>query len=188
MKKNTALIVVDVQFDFCPGGALAIKNGDEVVPVINKLIDGRRMHGDSCAVYTFDWHPFDHVSFKKWPRHCVQFTKGAMLHKALKIESNMFFFKGFEKEVECYSGFGGVMIVGDHMLSLEDYLRTMGMKRVIIVGLATDYCVKATAIDAVSIGFETIVYRPGCRAVVPDRADLEYEQMRRLKITVTDKI
>ncbi len=160
-----ALIVVDVQNDFLPGGSLAVAGGDEVVAPLNKV-----MGLFSTRVFTRDWHPAGHVSFsdppefvdKSWPSHCVQDTEGAKFHKDLNVPDDAIIIsKGDDKELEAYSGFQGT--------DLAKRLKGRGIKRVFVGGLATDYCVKATALDAMSSGFEAMVIEDACRGVdVPE--------------------
>jgi len=157
----TALIVVDVQRDFCPGGALPVPEGDRVVEPINRLVQAAEAHG-LPIVYTRDWHPPDHVSFRErggtWPVHCVRDTPGAEFHEGLILaRSAIIVSKATQPDEEAYSGFQGTQ--------LEELLRGRGVRRVIITGLATDYCVKATALDALERGFETWVVREAVRGV-----------------------
>jgi nicotinamidase/pyrazinamidase len=171
-----ALIVVDVQNDFCPGGALAIAGGDEVVPVINR-IQGKFRH----VVFTRDWHPADHCSFsddpafvdKSWPAHCVRDTPGAAFHPDLRLPPDPWVVsKGDHAGIEAYSGFQDT--------DLADRLREVGVRRVFVCGLATDYCVKATVLDALTNGFDTVVISDACRGVdlPPGSADAALETMR----------
>ena len=178
-----ALILVDIQNDFCPGGALAVKNGDEVVAPANVLAEQFVTRGD-IVVATQDAHPKDHKSFASqhegaeigqvikldgldqvlWPDHCVEGTHGAEFHPQLDTSLIMKVFKkGTDTEVDSYSGFydNG----HKHDTGLAAYLHEQGIKEVWVCGLATDYCVKATACDAVAEGFETTVYSAACRAV-----------------------
>lgn len=156
-----ALIVVDLQNDFCPGGALGVAGGDEIVPVINRLVNSF-----ATVVYTRDWHPPNHVSFaenpqfidKSWPAHCVAGTPGADFHPALLVRPDgIIVDKGTDPAVEAYSGFQGT--------GLAEKLRARQVDTVYITGLATDYCVKATALDAVKAGFRTFVVANACRGV-----------------------
>jgi len=173
------LIIVDVQRDFCPGGALPVPEGNQVVPVINRLM--RRF---DRVVATQDWHPPGHLSFaanhpgKKpgdvillggleqvlWPVHCVQHTPGADFHPELdRSRIHRVFQKGTDPEIDSYSGFfdnGRRRSTG-----LEQYLRGEGVEEVYICGLATDYCVRWTALDAVRLGFTTYVIEDACRGV-----------------------
>ncbi|MDI3281264.1 MAG: isochorismatase family protein [Bacillota bacterium] len=164
-----ALIVVDVQNDFCPGGALAVPEGDRVVPALNRWIEAFRAAGRPVA-YTQDWHPAGHCSFQSqggpWPAHCVQGTAGAALHPALRVEGTLFR-KGFLPEKEAYSGFQAYRAEGDGVGSqpLAEWLKGHGVRRVFIGGLATDYCVRATAEDALAEGLEVFLLREGMRAV-----------------------
>lgn len=158
-----ALIVVDVQNDFCPGGALAVPHGDDVVGVINKLMP-RFRH----VIATQDFHPRGHSSFAEqggpWPEHCVQGTKGAELHPELDTDGiDEIVQKGTAPETDGYSGFAGT--------DLADRLRRRGVKRVVVTGLATDYCVRATAIEAIANGFDAVVLTDAIRAVDVNAGD-----------------
>ena len=174
-----ALILVDIQSDFCPGGALAVPKGDEVVPVANRL--ARKFDN---VVLTQDWHPAGHRSFasahpgKKlfevvklpygdqvlWPDHCVQGSPGAALRKDLSVpHAQLVIRKGWRREVDSYSAF----IEGDGKArtGLEGYLRERGVERVFVCGLATDFCVAWTALDARKLGFEATLIEDACRAI-----------------------
>jgi nicotinamidase/pyrazinamidase len=161
-----ALILVDIQNDFCPGGSLAVAEGDRVVPVANEL----QQHFD-LVVATRDWHPPGHASFVAlWPPHCVQGTAGAEFHPALDTRRVAHvFLKGTDPAVDSYSGF----FDNEHKLStgLGDYLRAQGATNVFICGLATDYCVKFTALDALRLGFDTTVVIDACRGVEVNAGD-----------------
>jgi len=180
------LLVVDVQNDFCPGGSLAVEDGDAVVPVINGL-----MPRFSWIVATQDWHPADHVSFASqhpghavldvvdaggtqqvlWPDHCVQGTRGAELHPRLAIgRIELVLRKGLRKGLDSYSAF----FENDHETDtgLRYYLKGMGAKEVVICGLTTDYCVRASAVDARRLGLHVIVVRDACRAVDSPKGSL----------------
>lgn len=175
-----ALIVVDAQYDFMPGGALAVENGDQIIPVINNLLPNFEL-----VIFTKDWHPNDMDAFvsqhldKKvfdeyqtqdgesdvlWPAHCVQNTRGADIHEGIDlslINGDMYIFKkGTQKYSHPYSGFGAE--------GLEEFLRERGVTSLFIVGLALDYCVKDTAVDAAKLGFETTVIADGTRAIDPN--------------------
>lgn len=159
-----ALIVVDVQNDFCPGGALAVPEGDRVVPHVNRLLTRF-----DVVAFTQDWHPADHVSFDEeprfedgsWPAHCVQGSHGAALHGDLDVpDAAIVVKKGTLPEKEAYSGFEGT--------DLLEELLARGVDEVVIVGLATDFCVKATCLDALRAGLGVTVDLRGCRAVDPD--------------------
>jgi nicotinamidase/pyrazinamidase len=163
--KTDALIIVDVQNDFCPGGALAVPGGDEVVPVINRLLEH-----DWLSVATMDWHPAEHSSFEPhggpWPPHCVQGTAGAELHPQLDATKiQLVITKGSHPEQEAYSGFHGT--------ELAKILRDKGVKRVVVCGIATDYCVRATAHDAIQEGFEVLVLEDVIRGVDVNPGDCQ---------------
>jgi nicotinamidase/pyrazinamidase len=156
--KTDALIVVDVQNDFCPGGALPVPQGDQVVPAINRIL----ALTDWLTVATRDWHPQDHCSFTPqggiWPVHCVAGTRGAALHpgvQAMKIRRIIS--KATTRGVEAYSGFQGTELAG--------LLNGQGIRRVFVCGLATDYCVKATALDARKAGLDVVVLEDAIRGV-----------------------
>jgi nicotinamidase/pyrazinamidase len=156
--KADALIVVDVQRDFCPGGALAVPDGDQVVLAINRLLTMT----DWLTIATRDWHPPDHCSFKTqggiWPTHCVADTDGAAFHRALQTSRiRHVVSKAATKNAEAYSGFQGT--------DLARLLQSRGILRVFVCGLATDYCVKATALDARKAGLEVIVLTDAVRGV-----------------------
>jgi nicotinamidase/pyrazinamidase len=174
-----ALIVVDVQNDFCPGGRLAVQKGDEVVPVVNEL--SKRFEN---VVLTQDWHPPGHQSFATshpgsrpfdsiklaygeqvlWPDHCVQGSDGAALHKDLAVpHAQLVVRKGWRREVDSYSAF----LEADRKsrTGLEGYLDERGITRVFVCGLATDFCVAWTALDARKLKFESMVIEDACRAV-----------------------
>ena len=160
--KDAALILVDIQNDFCPGGALAVAEGEQIVPVVNRLMPHFRL-----VVSTLDWHPANHVSFREqggpWPPHCVQNTFGAELHPALdRAPIAHTFRKASTADRDAYSEFEGV---DEQQRSLDDYLKSRGVRRVYVVGLATDYCVRATALDALRFGYETYVVTDAVRAV-----------------------
>ncbi len=176
---RTALIVVDVQNDFCPGGNLSVAGGDEIVPLVNAL--GKRF---ATVVLTQDWHPAGHLSFASshpgkapfetvampygtqvlWPEHCVRGSEGAAFHPDLDLAmAQVVIRKGCRREVDSYSGF----VEADRTTptGLGGYLRERGVARVVVTGLATDFCVNWTAQDAARHGFETIVIEEACRAI-----------------------
>lgn len=189
-----ALVIVDVQNDFCPGGALAVPEGDQVVEIINRI-----QPQFDLVVATQDWHPTQHGSFAAnhpgrrpcevidlaglpqilWPMHCVQGTPGAELHAALdRSRIARVFQKGTDPQIDSYSGFfdnGHRKATG-----LGDYLKEQGVTDVYVCGLATDYCVKYTALDAVKLGFKTHVIEDACRGVELHEGDVRraVEEMR----------
>jgi nicotinamidase/pyrazinamidase len=164
-----ALLIVDVQNDFCPGGALPAPEGDKVVPVINGLIDNFRL-----IIASKDWHPEITVHFDRWPKHCVAGTKGAELHPDLRQDRiDQIILKGSLNMDEGYSVFEGIDI------DLEKYLRDRGVDTLYVVGLVTEYCVKETAIDAHKRGFSTYVIKDAVKGVRLKEGDVEraFEEM-----------
>jgi nicotinamidase/pyrazinamidase len=179
IRNDDLLLIIDVQNDFCPGGALAVADGDAVVPVINRLA-GRFGH----VVLTQDWHPSGHSSFATshpgsaafetiampygqqtlWPDHCVQGTPGAAFHPDLQTErAELVIRKGFRNAIDSYSAF----YENDRSTptGLAGYLRERGLRRVFLAGLATDFCVHYSAVDARRLGFDTVLIEDGCRAI-----------------------
>lgn len=180
--ERSALILVDVQYGFMPGGGLPVAGGDEIVPVINALAP----HFQN-AVLTQDWHPADHISFAAnhagrapmetitlpygeqvlWPTHCVQGTRDAALHEGLRVpQAQLIVRKGFHREVDSYSAF----LEADRRTTtgLAAYLHARGITRLYLCGLATDFCVAASAVDARAAGFEAAVIEDACRAIDAD--------------------
>jgi len=162
-----ALLIIDFQNDFCPGGALAVPRGDEIAPRVSELLDSDAF--DFVAA-TRDWHPADHRSFEAqggpWPPHCVQGTPGAELHPSLdRSKIDVVVDAGFRPELEGYSGF--------EETTLEQELRSHDVDEVTVVGLATDYCVRATALDARRAGFGVTVDRAGVRGIDVEPGDSE---------------
>lgn len=175
---NHALIVIDVQNDFCPGGALAVAGGDEIVAPINALMDDF-----GCVILTQDWHPAGHSSFASshhgmppmsmidmpygaqvlWPDHCIQLTQGAAFHRDLRTDADLILRKGFNPAIDSYSAF----YENDRKTptGLEGYLRTRGIEALTLVGLATDFCVHYSAVDAAKLGFDVTVRTDLCRAI-----------------------
>jgi nicotinamidase/pyrazinamidase len=165
---SSVLILVDIQNDFCPGGSLAVKGGDEIVPVVNRLIQAF-----PTVVSTQDWHPAHHISFQErggpWPPHCVQGTRGAQLHRGIETARiTNYFKKASDPDRDAYSEFEGFDAEGR---PLDTYLHNRGIRRIYLVGLATDYCVRATAIDGLRSGYETYVVTDAVRAVNVDQND-----------------
>jgi nicotinamidase/pyrazinamidase len=179
MTADAALVVIDVQNDFCPGGALAVAEGDAVVTVINRLLPRF-----GVRVFTQDWHPADHLSFATshpgrvpfgttelaygtqvlWPDHCVQGTAGAAFHPALDTDcADVIVRKGYRRQIDSYSAF----FENDRTTptGLAGYLRERGVEAVWLAGLATDYCVAFSAMDAARLGFRAVVVEDACRAI-----------------------
>ena len=174
-----ALLVIDVQNDFCPGGALAVAGGDEIVAGINAI-----MGQFDAVILTQDWHPAGHSSFASvhdgqapydmiempygsqvlWPDHCIQGTQGAAFHPMLKTDrADLIIRKGYNPAIDSYSAF----FENDHKTptGLEGYLRTRGITEVTLVGLALDFCVNYSAVDAAQLGFKVEVSTDLCRAI-----------------------
>lgn len=195
------LIVVDVQNDFCPGGALAVRDGDAILPIVNAMLPKFDL-----VVATQDWHPADHRSFASqwnkapgqmveldglpqvlWPDHCVQNTWGADFHPALDVgHFTQVFRKGEDVRVDSYSGFfdNGHR----HATGMGDWLQGKGATHVWICGLATDYCVKWTALDALELGFETSLVADASRGVDLQAGDVAraIDEMREAGVRITD--
>ena len=173
------LLIIDVQNDFCPGGSLAVEDGDQVVPVINQL-STQFTH----SALTQDWHPANHQSFASqhegknpmevttmpygdqvlWPDHCVQGTGGADFHSDLNTDrAEMVVRKGYNPAIDSYSAF----FENDHMTptGLDGYLKSRGIKRLFMAGIATDFCVAYSAIDGCKTGYEVYVVEDGCRGI-----------------------
>ncbi|QID32708.1 nicotinamidase [Pampinifervens florentissimum] len=165
-----ALIVVDMQRDFMPGGALPVPEGDKIVPRLNQYI--RLFFERGLPVFfTRDWHPPDHISFKDqggvWPPHCVQDTEGAKFHPDLYIppDNRFIISKGTSRDFDAYSGFQGTM--------LDQLLKERGIKRVFVGGVATDYCVKNTVLGAINLGYEAFLLLDGIKGVDVKQGDSE---------------
>ncbi len=176
---DSVLIVVDVQNDFLPGGALAVPHGDEILPLVNQLA-GKFEH----VILTQDWHPAGHISFASshagkapydmidlpygpqilWPDHCIQGTQGAALSEALDIpKAELILRKGYHPDTDSYSAFAEAN--RKTRTGLTGYLKERGFLKVFCVGLATDFCVSWTALDALDAGFHSFVIEDACRAI-----------------------
>lgn len=189
---GTALIIIDVQNDFCPGGALAVADGDAVVAPINALAAQYPLR-----VLTQDWHPANHSSFADnhegaapfsmveadygpqvlWPAHCVQGTLGADFHDRVRTDADLIIRKGFRPAIDSYSAF----FENDHQTptGLKGYLRERGVRALVLCGLATDFCVRFSAIDAARLGFEVTVVDDACRGIDLDGSlNAAWEEMR----------
>lgn len=194
-----ALLIIDVQNDFCPGGALAVPEGDLVVPLINAM-----QARFDAVILTQDWHPADHSSFAAnhdgaeafsmvemaygpqvlWPVHCVQGSAGAQMHSGLETtRADLVIRKGFRASVDSYSAF----FENDHatVTGLAGYLRERGIDSVTLVGLALDFCVKFSALDAVKLGFKATVIQDACRAIDMDGSRAAaMEEMRNAGVVI----
>jgi nicotinamidase/pyrazinamidase len=197
-----ALILVDLQYDFCPGGALAVPRGDETIAVANRVTPHF-----STVVVTQDWHPANHKSFAvnnpgtkpgdvvevnglpqtMWPAHCVQDTPGAEIHHGLdRSKVTDLFKKGTDPELDSYSAFFDN--AKKKATGLAEYLNERWIKQVYVMGLATDYCVKWTALDAKELGFDVWLIEDGCRAVElhPGDGEAAIEAMRAAGVHVVE--
>lgn len=195
---NEAILVIDVQNDFCPGGALAVPGGDEIVAPINALVPDFPVR-----VFTQDWHPADHLSFASqhgaqpmtttempygtqvlWPDHCIIGSEGAAFHPTLDTSfADLIIRKGFRREIDSYSAF----FENDRSTptGLEGYLRERGVSAVTLVGLATDFCVNYSAVDAARLGFQVTVIETLCRAIDFDGSlDAAKAQMESAGVTL----
>ncbi|MDP1719356.1 MAG: isochorismatase family protein [bacterium] len=157
-----ALIVVDVQNDFCPGGSLAVKDGDQVVDPLNRLTGATRGRSGWMRIASRDWHPGKTSHFDKWPAHCVRHTKGAEFCPGLDISGTNVFLKGTKAGEDAYSAFDGI---GGFGHTLGQFLTINRVVELYVGGLATDYCVKATVLDALKKGFKVTLLTDACRAV-----------------------
>ena len=183
MNRVNALICIDIQNDFCPGGALAVAGGDEIVPLVNDMISAQQASGDA-VIFTQDWHGADHSSFAAnhddakpfdivemsygsqvlWPEHCIAGTQGAAFHRDIAANAaNMVIRKGFRSAIDSYSAF----FENDQTTptGLHGYLQTRQIKQLTLVGLATDFCVAYSALDGARLGYDVTVALPACRAI-----------------------
>ncbi|MCJ7634347.1 nicotinamidase [Candidatus Bathyarchaeota archaeon] len=158
---DDALLVVDIQIDFCPGGILPVPEGDKVIPVLNEYINKFKEAG--ALIYAIrDWHPPNHISFREyggpWPPHCIQGSTGAEFHPDLKLPEGVKIISHSSDPLkESYSGFDGTL--------LGEELKREDVKRVFVGGLATDYCVKNTVLDALKLGFEVVLLTDAIRGI-----------------------
>ncbi|MBN1901964.1 bifunctional nicotinamidase/pyrazinamidase [Candidatus Sumerlaeota bacterium] len=195
-----SLILVDIQNDFLPGGALGVPEGDQIIPVVNQL----QRHFD-LVVATKDWHPANHGSFASnhtgtkpgeivdlggldqilWQDHCIQNTKGSEFAPALDTQKiDRVFYKGTDYRIDSYSTFFDN--AQRKSTGLETYLKGKGVREVYIAGLATDYCVKYSALDAIRLGFDVTVILDACRGVnlKPDDSEKAVEEMKRAGVSI----
>lgn len=195
------LLIIDVQNDFLPGGALPVPDGDKVIPFINEV-----QKDFDLILATKDWHPEHHKSFaiehgKKageiielsgilqvlWPVHCVQNSFGAQFPKLLNTQHiEKVFYKGIEEDVDSYSAFFDN--AGKRSTGLAEYLTLKNIKKIHILGLATDYCVKYSVLDALKLGFSTVLLLPGCRGINRQKDDVDnaIKEMKKAGAEITD--
>jgi nicotinamidase/pyrazinamidase len=195
---KTAFVAVDIQNDFCPGGSLAVKNGGEVIKPVNAAARFFYEKGNP-VVATADWHPAGHVSFASaraggkacgavempggysqalWPDHCVQGSSGAEFHRDLELKYfNLIIRKGFRPDIDSYSAF----FENDRKTptGLEGFLKGLGVKTVVLGGLAADYCVFYSAMDAAALGFKTVLLTDAVRGVAADSTEKAFESMKK---------
>ncbi len=174
MKRDSALLIIDVQNDFCPGGSLAVPQGDAVVPVVNRCID-LFSRENLPIIASRDWHPVKTCHFREfgglWPPHCVQVTPGARFHPDLHLpEGAVIVSKGMDPERNDYSAFRAMDPRG---MELGQILREKGISHLYVAGLATDYCVKESVLDALRLGMEITVISDGIRGVELREGDVE---------------
>ncbi len=174
MQGRDALLIVDVQNDFCPGGALPVVNGDQVVPVLNRYIERFRT-AELPILATRDWHPEKTIHFNTfggvWPPHCIQGSKGAEFHPDLALSSDaVIISKGMDPEEDSYSGFEGKDSKG---VKLADVLHQSNVGKLWVGGLATDYCVKHTVLDGLKVGFKLVLLEDAIRGVNIQSKDSE---------------
>jgi nicotinamidase/pyrazinamidase len=180
VSREDALIIVDVQRDFTKGGALEVPKGDDVVPVLNRYIELFRKVG-APVIASRDWHPSNHMSFKpyggQWPPHCIQNTKGAEFHPELKLPDDAIIIsKATEPDKEAYSAFEGT--------ELLTTLHEKGIKRVFIGGLATEFCVKSTVLDAVKSGFRVFLLVDAIRGISDEKVKEAIKEMQERGVEV----
>lgn len=204
MENRNALICIDIQNDFCPGGALAVPGGDEIVPLVNQMMQQAKLTGDAI-VMTQDWHPDNHASFADnhdnaqpydmaemsygpqilWPKHCVQGSDGAAFHNHLQSDSaDLVVRKGFRPQIDSYSAF----FENDQSTptGLHGYLQTRGVTHLTMVGLATDFCVAFSALDGARLGYDVSVDLAACRAIDLDGSlAAQLDAMREAGITLS---
>lgn len=181
MSKN-ALIVVDVQNDFCDGN-LSVDNAETIIPVINKI-----KNKFDRTIFSKDWHPFNHSSFKKmgglWPDHCIQSERGSLLHNKLKVDiDDEIVYKGIYPESDSYSAF---YIGNNEKTRANDILKNNGIKNVYVCGLATDYCVKATAEDSIKFGYNTYLVKDASCPLNVNYVNNCYQSLAEIGVDIID--
>lgn len=198
--EDTAFLMIDIQNDFCPSGALAVEDGDSIIPIVNRM-----QSLFPVRIITQDWHPHHHSSFAEnheatepfsvkkmhygdqvlWPRHCVQGDRGAQFHESLNTDNiDLIVRKGFRPAIDSYSAF----FENDRQTrtGLAGYLNERNVKRIYVAGLATDFCVYYSILDAVNLGFETVLVTDACRAIDLDGSlDLAMADMQARGVAFT---
>ncbi len=185
-QSGDALLIVDPQLDFFPGGALGVPEGDAIIPIVNEWIKAAKLANIPIFV-SRDWHPTDHISFQHrggpWPIHCVQNSKGASFHPGLNIpESAIIINKAFSKDEESYSALGGVL--HKEGTPFAEKLQEFKVKRIWILGLALDYCVKYSSVDARNSGYEVHVILPATRSITKQTGQAAIVEMNEIGVVI----
>jgi len=178
---DRALLLVDIQNDFCEGGSLEVPEASQILPKVNELILDASHHGERI-IASRDWHTVDHISFEErggdWPPHCVQDTHGAEFHPEMNLpDSAVRVSKGTAFDQDAYSAFDGT--------DLDSFLKRQSISRLRVVGLALDVCVRATVLDALRLGFEVELVQDGTRAVDSSGADAVFDELKSAGATIT---
>jgi nicotinamidase/pyrazinamidase len=186
LQKGDVLLVVDVQYDFLPNGSLAVPDGDKIIPIVNNWIEAAQKAGIPI-IFSRDWHPSHHISFKErggpWPVHCVQNTKGAKFHADLKIPQGAIIVnKATDADKDAYSAFEGY--TDDEGIPLPEKLKQLKAKRIWIAGLAFDYCVHYSTLDARKLGFAANVILPACRSIAEETEQKSFKEMAEAGVTL----
>ena len=187
LQPGDALLIVDVQNDFFPAGALPVADGDKIIPTVNQWITAAQKAHIPIFI-SRDWHPHNHCSFQtyggRWPAHCVQNTQGAEFHAAINVPKNAILIsKAFTRDKDAYSAFEGITPDGKKM---ADHLRAHNITRLWVCGLALDYCVRASAIDARALGIEVHVLLAATRPVAKETGEKTLAELRQMQIMLDD--
>lgn len=179
LQAGDALLIVDLQNDFLPGGSLAVTDGDKIIPIVNIWIKAAQEAGIPI-IASRDWHPVNHISFKTqggpWPSHCVQNTKGAEFNSEVQLpKETIIVDKAFTADKDAYSAMEGV--TDAEGTPLPELLKKLKVKRIWIMGLAFDYCVHFSTLGARKLGYPAIVVLPGCRAIAKETEQQSFQEM-----------
>ncbi|QLH43752.1 MAG: isochorismatase family protein [Coxiellaceae bacterium] len=188
-KPGDALLIVDPQNDFMPNGALAVPEGDRILPIVNQWI-AAAVTENIPVIISRDWHPQDHISFQsrggRWPTHCVRNTHGAAFHTNLHVPTNAIIVnKAIDANHEAYSALQGV--TDSDGLTLPEKLQQLAIQRLWVAGLALDYCVHFSALDAKKLGLEVHVILPACRAIAQDSEQQAFKDMVAVDIIIENE-
>lgn len=178
-QKKDVLLIVDPQYDFFPGGSLAVADGDKIIPVLNQWLKAAQ-EAQIPVIVSRDWHPAHHISFQEqggpWPPHCVQHTHGAQFHRELQLSDSIIIAeKAFDPNKDAYSAFEGV--THDDKIPLSEKIQTLKANRIWMGGLAFDYCVHYTALDARKLGYAVTVILPACKAIARGTEQKSFQDM-----------